>query len=67
MEYKYISLKFTLQTQTNYKNTKIQTCLHRLFPWDISFQSSVKKHIPPKCLITAKDSDIREVSITLVQ
>ena len=47
MEYKYIASKFTLQTQTNGKSTKIQTCLHGLFPWDISFQSSVKKHIPP--------------------
>ena len=66
MEYKYISSTFTVQIQTNFKNTKIQTCLHGLFPWDISFQSSVKKHIPPKCLITAKDSDIREVSIALI-
>ena len=54
MEYKYISSKFTLQTQTSNKSTKIQTCLHVLFPWDNSFETSVKKDIPPKCLNTAK-------------
>ena len=31
MEYKNISSKFTLQTHTKYKNTKIQTCLHEIF------------------------------------
>ena len=31
MEYKNITLKFTLQTQTKYKNTKTQTCLHEIF------------------------------------
>ena len=35
MEYKNISSKFTLQTQTKYKNTKIQTAL------DIFFQSYI--------------------------
>ena len=53
MEYKNIASKFTLQTQTKCQITKTQACLQGLLPWDISFQSSVKKYIPPKCL-TAK-------------
>ena len=32
MEYKNIYSKFTLQTQTKYKNAKIRTCLHGLLP-----------------------------------
>ena len=36
MEYKKISSKFMLQTQTKYKNTKIQTCLQGLLLWDMS-------------------------------
>ena len=44
MEDKYISSKFILQTQTKYKNTKIQICLHGLLPRYISFQPSVKKN-----------------------
>ena len=43
-----ISLKFTLQTQKKYENIKTQTCLHEIF----FFQSSFRKHIPPKCLTT---------------
>ena len=65
MEYKYISSKFMLQTQTNNKSTKIQTCLHGLFPWDNSFQSSVKKHTT-KVSQHCQNSNIREVSIDLV-
>ena len=50
MEHKNISSNFTLQTQTKYKNIKIQSCLRVLLQWDVSFQSSVKRHISPKCL-----------------
>ena len=32
MEDKNIFFKFTLQTQTIYKNTKVQTCLQGLLP-----------------------------------
>ena len=32
MEYKNIFSKFTLQTQTKYKNAKIQPCLQELLP-----------------------------------
>ena len=53
MEYKNFSWKFTLQAQAKYKNAKIQGCLQELLPWDMSFQSPVKKHTPPKFL-TAK-------------
>ena len=53
MEYKNISSKYTSQPQTEYKNTKIKTCLQELLPWDMSFQSEIKKYIPSKCL-TAK-------------
>ena len=67
MEYKYISSKFTLQTQTNYKSTKIQTCLHGPFPRDISFQSSVKKYIPPKCLNTAKIQTLEKCYFSIIK
>ena len=53
MEYKNFSSKFKLKTQAKYKNTKTQTCLQELLPWDMSFQSSVKTYIPLKFL-TAK-------------
>ena len=67
MEYKYISSKFTLQTQTKYKNTKIQTCLHGFLPWYISFQSSVKKKNFYNAKVShCQNSDIREVSIALI-
>ena len=35
MEYKNISSKFTLQPQTKYKNTEMETCLQGLLPRDI--------------------------------
>ena len=66
MEYKYIYSKFTLQTQTNNKSTKIQTCLHGPFPWDNSFQSLFKKHIPQKWQKHCQNTSIRELSIDLV-
>ena len=53
MKKKNISSKFTLQTQTKYKNAKTGTCLQELLSWDVSFQASVKNFIPLKCL-TAK-------------
>ena len=43
MEYKNFSSKFALQTQTKYKNTKIQTRLQEPLPWDMPFESSAKK------------------------
>ena len=64
MEYKYISSKFTLQTQTKYKNTKIQTCLHGLFLY--SHQSKKKKKNYNAKVSHCQNSDIREVSIALV-
>ena len=42
MEYNNVSSKFTLQTQTKYKNIRIPACLQGLFPLDISFHSSVQ-------------------------
>ena len=53
MEDKNISSKFTSHTQTKYKNTKMQTCLQGLLPWDMSFQSLIRKYIPPKCYTLA--------------
>ena len=53
MEYKNFSSKFMLQTQTKNQNTKIQPCLQELLSWDMAFQSSAKKYIPPK-FVTAK-------------
>ena len=35
MEYKNISSKFTLEPQTKYKNTEMETCLQGLLPRDI--------------------------------
>ena len=64
MEYEIFSSEFTLQTQTKYKNTKIQSCLQKLLLWDMSFQSSVKKYILPK-ILTAK-IQTWEVIIALV-
>ena len=65
MEYKNISSKFTLQTQTKYKNAKTGTCLQELLSWDVSFQASVKKLYTAK-VSYGQNSDIREVSIALV-
>ena len=45
MEYNNISLKFTLQTQTEYRNTKIQTCLQGLLPWDISLKRNTEGNV----------------------
>ena len=64
MECKNISLKFTLQTQTKYKSTKIRTCLQGLLAWDMSFQTSVKNCIPHK-VSYCQNLDIRKVSIAL--
>ena len=46
-----------------YKNTKSQTCLEGLLPWDMYFQSSVEKYIPPLeelVSITAKIQTLEE-------
>ena len=45
--------KLRYRKKTKYKNTKIKTCSQGLLPWQIFFQLSVRKYIPPKCL-TAK-------------
>ena len=56
---KYIFSKFMLQTQTKYKNTKIETCLQGLLPRFILKIYSTK-------VSYCQNSDIKEVCITLV-
>ena len=63
IEGKNISSKFMSQTQTKYKNTKIQTCLQGLLPWDMSFQSPIKKYIPPKCFALAASNKLMASNI----
>ena len=59
MEGKSVSSKFTLQTETKYKHTKIQTCLQSLLPWGMLKIYCAK-------VSYCQNSDIREVSIALV-
>ena len=62
VEYKNISSKFTLQTQTKYKNTKTQNCLQELLAWI----SAISQKIFSAKVSCCQNSDIREVSIALV-
>ena len=59
MEDKKIFSKFTLQTQTKDKNTKIQTWSQGLLQWGMLKIYSAKESY-------SQNSDIREVSIALV-
>ena len=59
MEGKNISSKFTLQTQTKYEHTKIQSCLQSLLTWGMLKIYCAK-------VSYCQHSDIREVSIALV-
>ena len=61
MKYKNISSKFTLQTHAKNKNTKVQTCLHKIF---LLSHQSVKKHTTR--VSYCQNSNISEVSIALV-
>ena len=60
MEHKNILLKFTLQTHTKYKNTKIQTCLHEHF-----FSVIIEKTYTPQ-VFYCQNSKVRQVSIDLL-
>ena len=51
--------KFSFEAQTEYKNTKIQTCLQGLLPWGLLKIYSAK-------VSYCQNSDIKEVIIALV-
>ena len=61
MEYKNISLKLMLQTQTKYENTEIQTCLCEFF-FSVIIQKTHTAQVS-----YCQNSDIREVSVDLLQ
>ena len=65
MEYKNISSKFTLQVKTKYIETRIQTFFEGLLPW-VAF-SDMSQKIHSAKVSYCQNSDIRELSIALVQ
>ena len=65
MEDKNISSKFTLQTQTKYKNTKIKTYLQGLLTMRYVFSVNNQKTYSAK-VSYCQNSEIREVSIAWV-
>ena len=66
MEDKNIFSKLTLQTQTKYENTKIQTRLQGLLPWDMLkiYPAWYISHLME--VSDFQSLDIREVTIALV-
>ena len=64
MGYKKFPSKFTLQTQTKCKNTKIQTRLQELCLFRYVF-SVISQNIYSTIAFYCQNSDIREVSIDL--